>query len=314
MIKYLLRSQQHLQSLRSHRFNVLRWITSLNIAKFVLLVWICTGSSALGHGNTHEQIELLDALLKENPDQVASLLERADLHRRHRNFDEALDDLNRVRSLSPKNNTAYYLTGLTLFQQGQFSEAERVLQIYTDRSPRSQRGHLALAKVFTEQNRHLHAAREYELVIETQSTPTPDHYLARAHAYLTAGEPYLSHALTGLEEGIALMGPLLTFQRLAIDIELVQGNHQSAIDRVEMILQNVDRKETWLVRKANLLSSIGRTDEARQNYQLAEQAIDLLPVRTRTLPAIQSLRKTIHKNLKPDIQEKYVQNVPETSR
>ena len=288
--------------------SALRWVDSRSIAKLGLLCWLSVTSTAFGHGDTHEQIEVLNALLKQNPDHVASLLERANIYRRHRDFDEALEDLNRVRLLSPTSNTVFYLTGLTLLEQGKFNEAETALQIYIGRSPSSPRGHLALAKVFTQQKRHLNAAQEYELAIENQSTPTPDHYLARAHAYKEAGRPYLSQALEGLEEGIALMGPLLTFQRLAIDIEIVQGNHQSAIDRVDTILQDVDRKETWLVRKAKVLSSIGRKEEAKQQFLLAERSIELLPKRMRTSPAALALRKTIHENLNQVSQAKDVQD------
>lgn len=278
----------------------------------MFLCWCSVGSTALGHGDTHEQIEVLSALLKQNPDHVASLLERADIYRKHRDFDEALEDLNRVRSLSPTSSAVHYLTGLTLLEHGKFNEAETALQIYIGRSPSSPRGHLALAKVYTQQKRHLDAAQAYELAIENQSTPTPDYYLARAYAYKEAGKPYLSQALEGLEEGIALMGPLVTFQRLAIDIEIVQGNHQSAIDRVDTILQDVDRKETWLVRKAKVLSSIGRKEEAKQQFLLAERSIELLPKRTRTSPAIRDLRKTIHESLNRDIREEDVQDEPDT--
>ncbi len=314
VIKYFPCCQQNLYSMRNYRISTLRCAGSRRIAKFVLLCWCIVGPIALGHGDTHEQIEVLDALLKQNPDHVASLLERADIYRRHREFDEALEDLNRVRLLSPTSSTVHYLTGLTLLEQGKFNEAETALQIYIGRSPNSPRGHLALAKVFAQQERHLDAALAYELAIQNQSTPTPDHYLARAHAYMGAGEPYLSQALEGLEEGIALMGPLLIFQRLAIDIEIIQGNHQSAIARVDMILKNVDRKETWLVRKAKLLASIGRKQEAKQQFLLAERAIELLPKRIRTSPAIRALGETIRENLNRDTQEKEVHDDSPTHR
>lgn len=281
---------------------------SRSIANIVLLCFFSAGSTALGHGDLHEQIEVLDALLEQNPDHVDSLLERADIHRRHRNFDMALVDLDRVRSLSPTNNTVHYLTGLTLLEQGELDKAESVLRIFVSRSSSSPRGYLALAKVFTQQQRHLNAAQAYELAITNQSTPTPDHYLARAHAYMKAGKPYLSQALEGLEQGMALMGPLMTFRRLAIEIELDQGNYQSAIDRIDMILTDVDRTESWLVKKAKVLAEIGRKEDAIQHFLLAENAIELLPNRTKTSPAIRALRQTIHESLIRENHEKDGQN------
>ena len=282
------------------------------ISKLTLICWFCVGTTAFGHGDPHEQVEALNTILEQNPDHVASLLERADIYRRHRHFKEALEDLNRVRLLSPSNTTVHYVTGLTLLEQGEFNEAETALQIFISQSPSSPRGYLALGKVFSQQKRHLNAAQAYELAIENQSTPTPDHYLARAQAYREAGKPYLSKALEGLEEGIELIGPLITFRRLAIEIEIDQGHYQSAIDRVDSILHDVDRKETWLVKKANVLHSIGRDEEARLEFLLAERAIELLPKRTRESPAIRALRETIRKNLKLETQEGDDPNEPDT--
>ncbi|MCY4094271.1 MAG: tetratricopeptide repeat protein [Gammaproteobacteria bacterium] len=282
------------------------------VAKLLLLCWISLGSAALGHGDPHDQIEALDALLKENPDHVDSLLERADIYRRHRHFQEALQDLNHVRLLTPTNNTVYYLIGLTLLEQGEFDEAENALQLFISRSPSSPRGHLALARVFTQQERHLNAAQAYELAIENQLTPIPDHYLARAHAYMDAGRKYLSQALVGLEEGMELMGPLITFRRLAIEIEIDQGNFQNAIERINMILEGVHRQESWLVKKAKVLSAMGRNEEAKQQFLLAERAIELLPERTRTSPAMRALSTTIDLNLDGETHEKDVINEPAT--
>ena len=279
-----------------------------SIAKFALLCGCSVGSTVLGHGDTHERIEALSDSLKQNPDHVASLLERADLYRRHRDFDEALADLRRVRLLSPTSNAVRYLTGLTLLEQGELKEAEVELKAFVSRSPISPRGYLALARVFTQQERHLSAAQAYELVVENQTTPTPDHYLARAHAYRAAGKPYLTRALEGLEEGIESMGPLITFQRLAVEIAVDQGNYQDAIDRVDKVLQTIGRKETWLVRKANILSLSGRKEEAEHQFLLAIRAIELLPYRTRTSPAMRTLRATINENLNSESDEKGIQH------
>lgn len=277
-----------------HRF------VSRRSVKFVLLCCCILASTAFGHGDTHERIETLNALLKTDPGHVDYLLERADIHRRHRNFDEALDDLNSAKVLAPTNDTVFYLIGLTLFERGDFDAAENALHTFIGRSPSNLRGHLAIAKVYTQQNRHVHAAREYELVISHQSTPNPDHYIARARSYMDAGTPHLMQALQGLEEGIALIGPLITFRRLAIEIEIAQGNYQSAIDRVDSILQDVDRKETWLVKKANILSSIGMNQEATQTFLLAERAIQALPNRNKKSPAVRALQKIIDTNLKSE--------------
>ena len=279
-----------------------RWIRFESTAK-ALVVLLCVTifvRGAAGHGNRDEHLAHLDAEIEANPDSVALLVERSAALRRLGRYEASLADLERVQAVSPDNHQVYYLRGLTHFRDGNLADAEAALRSYLERVPASSSGHIALAEVLTAQGGHLAAAREYTLAIGAQPTPVPDHYLARAKAYRAAGEPYLELAVEGLDEGMATMGPLVTLQRLAIEIEVDRGNHASAIARIDEILAKAPRKETWLVYKGRILASNGRESEALDAFRLARAAIGSLPSRIRSSPAMATLRATVAAHLEKD--------------
>ena len=261
----------------------------LSVALFVAI--------ARGHGDRHEHLARLDAEIEADPNSGAHLLERAAAHRRLGHHEASLADLDRVAALSPDNHQVHFLRGLTHLRGGELDEAEDALRRYLGTVPESASGHVALAETLTAQGRHLAAAGEYTLAIAAQPTPIPDHYLARAKAYRAAGQPHLQLAVGGLDEGMASMGPLITLQRLAIEIEHVRGNHAGAIARIDRVLAKAPRKETWLVNKGRILAAVGQQAEALDTFRLARAALESLPHRIRSSPAMVALRQTISEHL-----------------
>ena len=96
------------------------------------------------------------------------------------------------------------------------------------------------------------------------------------------------------------MGPLVTLQRLAIEIELDRGNHAGAIARIDDVLANAPRKETWLVQKGRILDSAGQEQDAIDAFRLARAALESLPPRLRSSPAMISLGQSIATYLNKD--------------
>ncbi|MYA16352.1 MAG: tetratricopeptide repeat protein [Gammaproteobacteria bacterium] len=253
-----------------------------------------------GHGDRSEYLARLDAKIETDPDSVPVLLERAEAHRRLGHYDESLADLDRASAVSPGNHRVHYHRGLTLFDRGELGEAENALRRYLQSAPGSPSGHIALAETLMRQDRHLAAANEYTLAIANQPTPIPDHFIAQAKAYRAAGEDYLDVAGDALDEGMSLLGPLVTLQRLAVEIEIDRGNHAGAITRIDHVLAKASRKETWLVHKARILASMDRQRDAIDAFRLAREAIRSLPGRMQSSPAMIDLQQTISDHLDKD--------------
>ena len=95
---------------------------------------------------------------------------------------------------------------------------------------------------------------------------------------------------TGLDEGINKLGPLVTLELAAIDLELRRDNYDAALARLDVITAQSERKEMWLVRRGEILSAAGRSEEAREAFNAALTAIDSLPPARRQSKAITALQ------------------------
>ena len=253
-----------------------------------------------GHGDRSEHLARLNAKIEAAPGSLHYRLERAEAHRRLGHYEESLADLDRALALSPGNPQVHYLRGLTHFDRREFVAAEASLRRYVESRPESPSGHTALAETLMQQGRHKEAGEEYSLAIATHPTPTPDHYIARAKAYRAAGVEFLDLAAQGLDDAMSSMGPLVTLQRLAIEIELDRGNHTGAIARIDGVLADAPRKETWLVQKGRILASAGKEEDALDAFRLARAALESLPPRLRSSPAMIALGQSITTYLNED--------------
>ena len=251
----------------------------------------------LAHGDRGEHLQDLDNRIAAAPTNVELWIERAKVHRRQGHLDEALSDLHRVRSLSPNRRDVLYLLGLTLLDHGQTSEAESTLQQYLKAFPNSPLGHSAHATALSRQTRHLDAAEAYGRAIANQPSPVPDYYIAQAREYIAAGVEHSDSSIAVLDKGISAVGPLIVFQQLAIEIEAKRGETDSALDRIDSILTQVERKERWLFKKGEVLAEAGRTRAAREAFESARSAVGLLPNRIKNTPAMKELSHRIDENL-----------------
>jgi predicted RNA polymerase sigma factor len=89
------------------------------------------------------------------------------------------------------------------------------------------------------------------------------------------------------------MGPLVTLQLTAIDLELRRKNHDAALARIDVVMQRSPRKESWLARKGEILLQAGRTEEAKKSYEAALAALNTLPPGRRNVPAVKDLERRI---------------------
>ena len=111
------------------------------------------------------------------------------------------------------------------------------------------------------------------------------------------GSAYFSSALRGLDEGIQKLGPLVTLQLFAIDVELKQKNIDGALARLDKVAEKSPRKETWLARRGEILQQAGRPEEARQAFKAALASFQTLPPTRRNVPAMLELERRLRRQL-----------------
>ena len=184
-----------------------------------------------------------------------------------------------------------------LFESRRFQQAKFVLDRFLRQQPGHVEGLVTRGRVLAKIGARLEAAKDFTEALALAPAPEPELYLERAQV-LAGDKRYIQEALRGLDEGIKQLGPLVTLELAAIDLELRGNNYDAALARLDVITAQSERKETWLVRRGEILKAAGRNEEARKAFSAAIVAIESLPPERRQSRAITALQLRARSALK----------------
>ncbi len=254
-------------------------------------------SFALAHEGLHEQIEAITAKIKRDPKNAALYLQRGELYRLHREWSRAAADYDRASRLQPALTIVDLGRGKMLLEARRLRQAKFVLDRFLRQQPRNVEGLVTRGRVLARIGSRLDAANDFTKALASAPAPEPELYLERAQV-LAGDERYIKEALRGLDEGVKQLGPLVTLELAAIDLELRASNYDAALTRLDVITAQSERKETWLVRRGEILKSAGRHDEARKAFSAALVAIESLSPQHRQSRAMTALQLRARSALK----------------
>ncbi|MEE2674685.1 MAG: tetratricopeptide repeat protein [Myxococcota bacterium] len=265
----------------------------------ITLAVVCLLPAAVeGHGGFDERIEVANRAVAARPTDLQPRLALAELHRRHGDLVAAMRDLDDASHIAPEHRRIDYFRGLVHLDAGRYLEAEALLRRFLDQQPGPHpAGHEARARALLKLERPLDAAREYDVAIEQQPVPIPDYYHERALALAAAGDAHLEEAIRGIDEGIAAIGPIVTLESVAIDLEVRRGSIDAALLRLERIADRSPRRERWLAQRGGILAETGRTVEAEQSFARALLELEGLSDQRRRTPAMSRLEAEIRESM-----------------
>jgi predicted Zn-dependent protease len=252
------------------------------------LIWlsgiaIClalVSSFARAHEGLPEQIVAITAKIKRDPKNASLYLQRGELYRLHRNWTRAAADYDRAIRLRPDLKVVDLARGKMFFEAGKFERARPALNRFLSEQPDHYEGLITRARVLAKLGDRLEAAKDFTQAMTKASVPEPELYLERAQV-IAGDAKYIDEALSGLDEGIKRLGPLVTLQLSAIELELRRHNYDAALARLNVVTSQSERKETWLVRRGEILKLAGRQEEAHTAFNAALAAIESLPTERR---------------------------------
>ena len=253
--------------------------------------------AAFGHGDVHLQIIELTKEIEKTPRNAELFVRRADLHRLHGDWDAAQADYDHAGALDPQ------LAMVDLARARMFLEANWPLSSLTSvdrflaRQFEHPEGLIIRARALAKLARYVEAAQDYTRAIGKVNEGRPELFLERAQALAAEGKEHVDNAIRGLDEGIQKLGPLVTLNLYALDLETEHGRYEAALKRLDGVIAKAPRKETWFERRGNILFKAGRREEARQAYQQALDAMKTLPPVRRNVPAMQELDKRLRANI-----------------
>lgn len=230
----------------------------------------CGGLQA--HEGQSERIERLDQEIAAKPEDPQLYFQRGEMHRICRHWILAEKDYKRASELDPEF-AAIDLARATMWND--VSKSDKALPFLTDyhkKMPTDPEG-------YREQARALHlsgdpggAAEAYSRTAELSETIGPELIAVWADCLSEAARE--DEALEVVESGIRKIGPAVALEERALNLELKLGREDDALARIDGMLARSDRKDTLLLKKARILSEIGRTGAALDLVKMAEAAFE----------------------------------------
>ena len=233
-------------------------------------------SFAEAHEGLHEQIVAITAKIKREPKNASLYLQRGELHRLHRDWRLASLDYDRAQRLQPELTIVQLARGKMLFESRRYKQARITLDGFLSKQPGQLDALITRGRVLFKLGERLEAAKDFTQAIAVAQPPEPELYLERAQI-LSVVEEDFDVALRGLEDGIDRLGPLVTLELAAMDLELRRKDYAAALTRLDVVMAQSERKESWLVQRGEILKAAGRNVEAREAFSAALLAIESLP-------------------------------------
>jgi tetratricopeptide (TPR) repeat protein len=227
------------------------------------------------HDGLHEQIIALTEAIKKDPQNAALYLKRAELYRLHAEWKLSENDFSRAEKLDGKLAPVVNLgRGKLWFDTKQFSKAKLALGKFLAREPKSFEGILTMARVCAKLGQRSAAVKYFSEAIRLAPADSAEIYLERAETFASAGR--IDEAVRGLDAGIEKLGNLVTLQTAAIDLEVRRKNYDAALARLDQLAALMERKESFLLRRGEILFQAQRHCEARNSLLEARKLYDSL--------------------------------------
>jgi tetratricopeptide (TPR) repeat protein len=256
-----------------------------HLLSFWLLCYLSL--TLLAHDGLREQIEELTRQLRLKPHDAQLYLRRGELHRLQRAWQSALADYAQAARLDPALREVAFARGRMWLAAGKPQLARAELDRFLAARPAHAEAWLMRARSLVMLKHFAAAARDYTQAINL--LPQPDHYIERAQAQTQAGQ--YAEALRGLDEGLLCLGQLVVLQTLAIDLEVKRKRWNEALARLDQLAARTPRRESWLVKRGEILLLAGRKLEAKQAFSAALQSLDELPPAQRRTRAMLELER-----------------------
>jgi tetratricopeptide (TPR) repeat protein len=256
--------------------------------------------AALSPARAHEdyllQIADVTRLLEKTPDRPDLYYRRGELHRLHQTWDAAHADFDHALALDA-NFPVDLGRGRLFLDAGWLLSAKGVFDRLLLRQTNNVDAYIARAHTLLKLGQPTAASADYFHAIRNSRESRPDLYIECAQALAAADATNLPAAVIVLDEGVRKLGPLVTLQLFAIDLEVKQTRYDQALARLDQVMANSPRKETWLARKGEILQRADRKAEAAAAYRSALVAMETLPPFRRKVPAMQDLEKRLRDGL-----------------
>ena len=255
-------------------------------------------SVAFAHADIIERIEALDTQIALAPTDAALYRKRGELHRLHKDWTSADADYDRAAKLAPSEPSVHFLRGRMWLEADKPETARPMLDRFLAARPDHADALLTRSRVLARLGEHLAAADDLARAANLLDPPTPEVYLDRARALAAAGPVYTDRALASIDEGMARLGPLVTFIAYGVEVERERGDHARALQRLDALPEKIGRQPAWLALRGDILRDLGKAQQAHASYREGLAKIEAYSPARRNARAIAALEARLRDALR----------------
>ncbi|MDQ3061911.1 MAG: hypothetical protein M3R14_03465 [Acidobacteriota bacterium] len=238
----------------------------------------------LAHDGLHEQIVAVTKEIKKDPQNAALYLKRAELYRLHAEWKNSENDFYKAGKLDANLAVVNLGRGKLWLDAQQYAKAKLALEIFLSKEPNSFEGVLTFARVSAKLKQTKTAVKYFKQAIELSPKDSAEIYLERAETLRSANK--VDEALRGLDEGIGRFGELIFLENYAIDLEVERKNYEAALGRLDKLSATLPRKESFLLRRGEILLKAGRKCEARTSLIESKKGFESLSTFRKNVRAV----------------------------
>lgn len=268
-----------------------------------LTPWLMTASLALPCGSAHAidlaeaRIRMLSRRITEHPDDKELYARRGVALCEQGSATEGKADLAQAARLDATWPGLKLARARCALLDGQLEQARDDIASYRAHEPDDLEGLHVEAQVLFRLGMYAEAEQRYVQYLGQAERPRLEDYLEASEACEQQGTDHFERASRIVGWGMSKVGDLPALREKLIRLALEGGDPEGALLRIEEAMKSKRKgpreDERWFALRGEVLSHLGRHDQARAAYRQSLTAIDRQSAARRSEPAMVSLRERV---------------------
>jgi len=248
----------------------------------------------IAHDGLDDQLTAATAAIASDPQNAGLLLRRAELHRLHGDLPQALADVAQAQALGTLASGIDRQRAKILVDQQDYTGAFLAFSRHLSASPGDGDARAQRAQCAIRVGDPATAISDLDAACALLYQPDPDLLCQLADLLHAAGRT--DKAIARLDAALARDGAIPAYVDHVLALERASGRFSCVLTRLDRLIASTGQTR-WLVERGELLTHLGRVDEAHVAYREAAQALDNLPPARRRSAANRALILRIDQGL-----------------
>ena len=240
------------------------------------VIFLLLSNWLLAHSEDDDLYVNISLEISKNPGNAKLYFERSEILVGLREFDKAMKDLVKAEILDSELTDFSFYKGRILVHEKKYDEALQLLNEAIDNAKEVNSEALILrGRAFAATNKFKSACQDFETAVKHHKDLSPTLILEHAQVYLKMKTPEMATKI--IQNGIDKIGPSIVLYTEKVNIFEEMNSFEKAAKQIDDILKLVNRKEIWLIKRAEMNIKANLISEAKKDIDQCLQNLDKLP-------------------------------------